>query len=41
MVKMLYKDFLGYIHDPKNGFKTTTTPFSGGLEMTVYLPESD
>jgi len=36
----LYGEFLGYIHDPANGFKTTTLPFSGGLEMAVYLPES-
>ncbi|GFF26532.1 hypothetical protein IFM46972_01817 [Aspergillus udagawae] len=35
----LYKELLDYIHDPKNGFRTMTTPFSGGLEMTVYLPE--
>ncbi|KAF4454490.1 hypothetical protein F53441_2994 [Fusarium austroafricanum] len=38
MAKALYKDFLDYIHDPKNGFKTTTTAYSGGLEMIVYLP---
>ncbi|KAF4953473.1 hypothetical protein FSARC_12363 [Fusarium sarcochroum] len=38
MAKMLYKEFLEYIHDPKNGFKTTTTAYSGGLEMIVYLP---
>ena len=36
----LYKDFLDYIHDPANGFKTTTLPFSGGLEMAVYIPEA-
>ncbi|KAF5022120.1 hypothetical protein F66182_5839 [Fusarium sp. NRRL 66182] len=36
--RMLYQEFLGYIHDPKNGFKTTTTAYSGGLEMAVYLP---
>ncbi|KAH2766952.1 hypothetical protein KXV55_002813 [Aspergillus fumigatus] len=35
----LYKELLDYIHDPKNGFRTMTTPFNGGLEMTVYLPE--
>ncbi|WKT45635.1 hypothetical protein QSH57_010509 [Fusarium oxysporum f. sp. vasinfectum] len=38
MAKALYKEFLDYIHDPKNGFKTTTTAYSGGLEMIVYLP---
>lgn len=38
MAKPLYKEFLDYLHDPKNGFKTTTMPYSGGLEMAVYLP---
>lgn len=38
MAKPLYKDLLSYIHDPRNGFKTTTTPYAGGLEMMVYLP---
>ncbi|KAF5554541.1 O-methyltransferase [Fusarium mexicanum] len=38
MAKALYKEFLDYIHDPKNGFKSTTTAYSGGLEMIVYLP---
>jgi predicted O-methyltransferase YrrM len=36
----MYKDFLAYVHDPKNGFKTATLPFSGGLEMAVYLPQA-
>ncbi|KAM5368520.1 hypothetical protein ACJZ2D_009497 [Fusarium nematophilum] len=36
--RMLYKEFLEYIHDPVNGFKTTTTAYTGGLEMAVYLP---
>ncbi|KAI5463570.1 S-adenosyl-L-methionine-dependent methyltransferase [Mariannaea sp. PMI_226] len=40
MAKPMYKDLLTYIHDPKNGFKTTTTPYSGGLEMIVYLPSA-
>ena len=38
MAKPLYKEFLDYLHDPKNGFKTTTMPYSGGFEMAVYLP---
>ncbi|KAL2010494.1 hypothetical protein VTN00DRAFT_6301 [Thermoascus crustaceus] len=38
-VKLLYKDLLDYIHDGTNGFRTMTTPFSGGLEVAVYLPE--
>lgn len=33
-----YKELFEYINDPKNGFKTMTTPFAGGLEVTVYLP---
>ncbi|OAX84429.1 hypothetical protein ACJ72_01207 [Emergomyces africanus] len=33
-----YKDFFDYVHDPKNGFKSMTTPFKGGLEVIVYLP---
>lgn len=39
MVSFLYKDFLTYLKDPVNGFKTMTVPFSGGLELSVYLPE--
>lgn len=38
MSKPLYRDFLAYVHDPNNGFKTTTTPYSGGFEMAIYLP---
>ncbi|KAH7305926.1 S-adenosyl-L-methionine-dependent methyltransferase [Stachybotrys elegans] len=34
----LYKDLLDYLHDPANGFKTTTVPYSKGLEVSVYLP---
>ncbi|KAE8396416.1 S-adenosyl-L-methionine-dependent methyltransferase [Aspergillus alliaceus] len=39
VAKGLYKELLDYIYDPKNGFRTMTTPFNGGLEVTVYLPE--
>ncbi|EEQ89216.1 O-methyltransferase, variant [Blastomyces dermatitidis ER-3] len=35
-----YEDFFAYVHDPKNGFRTMTTPFKGGLEVIVYLPTS-
>ncbi|OJD25694.1 hypothetical protein ACJ73_02941 [Blastomyces percursus] len=35
-----YQDFFTYVHDPKNGFRTMTTPFKGGLEVIVYLPTS-
>ncbi|SPN99100.1 related to O-methyltransferase [Cephalotrichum gorgonifer] len=38
MAKPLYKELLEYLHDPKNGFKTTTAPYSGGFEIAVYLP---
>ena len=33
-----YKDFFDFVHDPKNGFKTLTLPYAGGLEITVYDP---
>ncbi|KND91630.1 hypothetical protein TOPH_03911 [Tolypocladium ophioglossoides CBS 100239] len=33
MAKPCYKDFLSYIHDPRNGFKTTTTP---GVTTVTY-----
>ena len=35
-----YKDLLGYIRDPQNGFTTMTLPFYKGLEMSVYLPQA-
>lgn len=38
IAKPLYKEFLEYVHNPVNGFKTTTMPYSGGLLMAVYLP---
>ncbi|KAK4135925.1 S-adenosyl-L-methionine-dependent methyltransferase [Trichocladium antarcticum] len=37
----LYKEYLDYIHHPANGFRTTEIPYSGGLQMSVYLPETD
>lgn len=40
MARAGYKEFFEYVHDPKNGFKTMTTPFKGGLEVTVYLPSA-
>ncbi|KAJ0424458.1 S-adenosyl-L-methionine-dependent methyltransferase [Aspergillus carlsbadensis] len=39
IAKTAYADLLGYLHDSANGFKTMTTPFSGGLEVSVYLPD--
>lgn len=38
MAKALYQDFLTYIYNPENGFKTSTLPYSGGLQVAVYLP---
>jgi hypothetical protein len=32
-----YKDFTLYVDDPGNGFKRTTAPYSGGLEIIVYV----
>merc|ERR1711939_1164325 len=39
VAKFLYKEFLEYIRLPENGFRTLTIPFSGGLEVSVYLPQ--
>lgn len=36
--KILYKDLLEYLRNPENGFRNLTVPFSGGLEVAVYLP---
>jgi predicted O-methyltransferase YrrM len=30
-----YRDYFEYIHDPRNGLRTMTLPFEGGLEFTV------
>lgn len=38
--RLLYKDFLEYIYDQANGFKTTVIPYSGGLQVAVYLPDN-
>ncbi|RYN85255.1 hypothetical protein AA0119_g13255 [Alternaria tenuissima] len=40
MASFLYTDFLGYIRSPENGFRSLKVPFSGGLEMSVYLPQT-
>ncbi|KAG0001287.1 hypothetical protein BGZ80_008593 [Entomortierella chlamydospora] len=34
-----YKEYLEYVWGPESGFITTTLPFNGGLEMSVYLPK--
>lgn len=41
MSRPLYKEYLDYIHDPTNGFRTTEIPYSGGLQMSVYLPSEN
>jgi len=30
-----YRFFFDYVNDPKNGLKTMTLPFEGGLEVVV------
>lgn len=32
-----YKDFDAYMNDPKNGFKSTTAPYAGGLRIAIYV----
>lgn len=32
-----YKDLIAYLDDPANGFKRTTAPYAGGLEIAVYV----
>lgn len=34
----MYKELLDHLHDPENGFRTTTAPYKGGYEVAVYLP---
>lgn len=38
--KERYADLLGYIRYPQNGFVSTTLPFSGGFELSVYTGSS-
>jgi len=33
-----YADYLAFINDPVNGFRTMTLPFDGGLELSVRCP---
>ena len=33
-----YAEYLAFIRDEKNHFRTMTTPFHDGFEMSVYLP---
>jgi predicted O-methyltransferase YrrM len=30
-----YREYFEFVHDPRNGFRTMTLPFEGGLEFTV------
>jgi predicted O-methyltransferase YrrM len=30
-----YRDYFDFVHDPRNGLRTMTVPFEGGLEFTV------
>ena len=32
-----YADFFALVNDPKNGFRTLTLPYEGGLELTVKI----
>jgi predicted O-methyltransferase YrrM len=37
MGRQAYSDYFAFINDPARGFRTMTLPFSGGLEMSVWL----
>ena len=30
-----YADYFAFVNDPKNGLRTLTLPFEGGLEFTT------
>ncbi|XXG98028.1 hypothetical protein Hte_004345 [Hypoxylon texense] len=32
-----YADLIEHLADPRNGFKTTTAPYAGGLQIAVYV----
>lgn len=36
-----YVDFLAFVDDPANGFKSTTIPYAGGLKVIVYVGHKD
>jgi predicted O-methyltransferase YrrM len=38
--RSLYAEFFRVIDDPANGFRTTTLPFEGGLEISVEAPRA-
>ncbi|OAA57578.1 O-methyltransferase, family 3 [Niveomyces insectorum RCEF 264] len=35
-----YADLLSYLRGPESGFVSANVPFTGGLEMSVYLPQA-
>ncbi|KAK2756442.1 hypothetical protein FQN54_005335 [Arachnomyces sp. PD_36] len=41
MSKRRYQEYLDYLYDPKNGFKSVSTPYKGGFELAVYLPSKE
>jgi predicted O-methyltransferase YrrM len=36
-----YRDYFEFVHDSRNGLRTMTLPFEGGLEFTVRTPHDD
>ena len=32
-----YRDYLGYVRDPANGFQSLTSPGNGGIELSIWL----
>ena len=32
-----YRDYFAFVNDPRNGLRTMTLPFDGGLEFTVKV----
>ncbi|GAM88140.1 hypothetical protein ANO11243_061710 [Dothideomycetidae sp. 11243] len=32
-----YADFMTFLQDPESGFRTTTLPYEGGLELAIYV----
>ncbi len=36
MFKKTMKRYVGYMHDPANGFQSTTLPLGAGIEYSVF-----
>lgn len=34
-----YRDYLGYVHNPANGFRSLEIPYRGGVALSVRLPQ--